>query len=354
MVAIAKAIGSDARIIILDEPTSALLPAEVSILFGHMRRLASEGHSFLYVSHRLAEVFEIADRVTVLRDGRRAGAWTREQMSRKTIIKAIVGGDKPWIDDADAGRADHGEPVFVASALAGGRVRDLSFELRSGEILGFAGLPGSGAEEALDLLFARSAASGGQLTAHGKSLTLRSPRDAKNAGIALVPKNRHAESLLSGASVRENISLPNLDRFVTDPVARFIRRSKERAEGKEIATRLAIKMSSIEASIDSLSGGNQQKAILGRWLASGAKIFMLNSPTAAVDIGAKADIYNLIREIAASGAGVIFTSTEVEEFPRVCHRIIVFRDGVVVGELAGANATEANIMHLAVGGEDER
>ena len=354
MVAIAKAIGSDARIIILDEPTSALLPAEVSILFGHMRRLASEGHSFLYVSHRLAEVFEIADRVTVLRDGRRAGAWTREQMSRKTIIKAIVGGDKPWIDDADAGRADHGEPVFVANALAGGRVRALSFELRSGEILGFAGLPGSGAEEALDLLFARSAASGGQLTAHGKSLTLRSPRDAKNAGIALVPKNRHAESLLSGASVRENISLPNLDRFVTDPVARFIRRNKERAEGKEIATRLAIKMSSIEASINSLSGGNQQKAILGRWLASGAKIFMLNSPTAAVDIGAKADIYNLIREIAASGAGVIFTSTEVEEFPRVCHRIIVFRDGVVVGELAGANATEANIMHLAVGGEDER
>ena len=113
-------------------------------------------------------------------------------------------------------------------------------------------------------------------------------------------------------------------------------------------------MSSIEASIDSLSGGNQQKAILGRWLASGAKIFMLNSPTAAVDIGAKADIYNLIREIAASGAGVIFTSTEVEEFPRVCHRVIVFRDGVVVGELTGANATEANIMHLAVGGEDER
>jgi ABC-type sugar transport system ATPase subunit len=185
-------------------------------------------------------------------------------------------------------------------------------------------------------------------------LRLRSPRDAKNAGIALVPKNRHAESLLSGASVRENISLPNLHRFVTDPVTRFIRRSKERTEGKEIATRLAIKMSSIETSIDSLSGGNQQKAILARWLASGAKIFLLNSPTAAVDIGAKADIYNLIREIAASGAGVIFTSTEVEEFPRVCHRVIVFRDGVVVGELTGAGATEANIMHLAVGGEDER
>jgi ABC-type sugar transport system ATPase subunit len=149
MVAIAKAIGSDARIIILDEPTSALLPAEVSILFGHMRRLATEGHSFLYVSHRLTEVFEIADRVTVLRDGRRAGAWTREEMSRKAIIKAIVGGDKPWIEGTDVGRIAYGEPVFVAAALAGGRVRDLSFELRAGEVLGFAGLPGSGAEEAL-------------------------------------------------------------------------------------------------------------------------------------------------------------------------------------------------------------
>jgi ABC-type sugar transport system ATPase subunit len=354
MVAIAKAIGSDARIIILDEPTSALLPAEVSILFGHMRRLAAEGHSFLYVSHRLAEVFEIADRVTVLRDGRRAGAWTREEMSRKTIIRAIVGGDKPWIDDTDAGRTAHGEPVVVADALAGGKVQDLSFELRSGEILGFAGLPGSGAEEALDLLFARSALLKGQLTVHGKPVTLHSPRDAKSVGIALVPKNRHTESMLSGASVRENISLPFLNRFVTDPVVRFIRRGRERAESLDIATRLAIKMPSIEASIDSLSGGNQQKAILGRWLASGARIFMLNSPTAAVDIGAKADIYNLIRQIAESGAGVIFTSTEVEEFPRVCQRVLVFRDGVVVGEVAGASATEANIMHLAVGGEDER
>jgi ABC-type sugar transport system ATPase subunit len=354
MVAIAKAIGSDARIIILDEPTSALLPAEVSVLFGHMRRLATEGHSFLYVSHRLAEVFEIADRVTVLRDGRRAGAWTRAEMSRRAIIKAIVGGDKPWMEEASASAADYGDALVVADALAGARVRNLSFALRSGEIVGFAGLPGSGAEESLDLLFARSAVSGGQLTVNGKPLTLRSPRDAKNAGIALVPKNRHAESLLPGASVRENISLPNLNRFVADPVARFIRRGRERAAGQEIATKLAIKMPGIEASIDSLSGGNQQKAILGRWLASGAKIFMLNSPTAAVDIGAKADIYKLIREIAAAGAGVIFTSTEVEEFPRVCHRVLVFRDGAVVGELSGADATEANIMHLAVGGEDER
>jgi ABC-type sugar transport system ATPase subunit len=354
MVAIAKAIGADARIIILDEPTSALLPDEVSILFGHMRRLAAEGHSFLYVSHRLTEVFEIADRVTVLRDGRRAGTWTRAELSRRAIIEAIVGGDKPWIDGAAAADAALGEAILVAESLSGGKVEDLSFELRAGEILGFAGLPGSGAEEALDLLFARFPVRGGRLTVSGRAVNLRSPRDAKNAGLALAPKNRHTESLLPGATVRENISLPNLNNFVTDPISRFIHRGRERAESRRIATRLAIKAPSVEASIDSLSGGNQQKAILGRWLTSGARIFMLNSPTAAVDIGAKAEIYALIREIAASGACVIFTSTEVEEFPRVCQRVSVFRDGRVVGELSGAAATETNIMHLAVGGADER
>jgi ABC-type sugar transport system ATPase subunit len=354
MVAIAKAIGSNARIIILDEPTSALLPAEVSILFKHMRRLAAEGHSFLYVSHRLAEVFEIADRVTVLRDGRRVGTWPRAEMTRKSIIAAIVGGAKAWAVESDRADAAMGEIVLAAEGLAGGRLEDLSFAVRAGEILGLAGLPGSGAEEALDLLFARFRVVRGRLTLNGRPAVFNSPRDAKNAGVALVPKDRHTESLLPGASVRENISLPNLSRFVTDPVARFIHRGRERAAGMEIAGKLAIKMPGIEAPIDSLSGGNQQKAILGRWLASGAKVFMLNSPTAAVDIGAKAEIYALIRQIAASGAAVLFTSTEVEEFPRVCRRVLVFRDGRVAGELSGRDATETNIMQLAVGGADER
>jgi ABC-type sugar transport system ATPase subunit len=319
-----------------------------------MRRLAAEGHSFLYVSHRLAEVFEIADRVTVLRDGRRVGTWPRAEMSRKTIIAAIVGGAKAWAVEADGADAAMGEVVLAAEGLAGGRLEDLSFAVRAGEILGLAGLPGSGAEEALDLLFARFRVVRGRLTLNGRPAVFNSPRDAKNAGVALVPKDRHAESLLPGASVRENISLPNLSRFVTDPVARFIHRGRERAESMEIAAKLAIKMPGIEAPIDSLSGGNQQKAILGRWLASGAKVFMLNSPTAAVDIGAKAEIYALIRQIAASGAAVLFTSTEVEEFPRVCSRVLVFRGGRVVGELSGCDATETNIMQLAVGGADER
>lgn len=354
MVAIAKAIGTDARLIILDEPTTALLPAEVSILFGHMRRLAAEGHSFLYVSHRLAEVFEIADRVTVLRDGRNAGFWIRETISRRAIISAIVGGQKVWSDEALSAPPANGAVVLRAEGLKGGRVEDLTLELREHEILGIAGLPGSGAEEALDLLYGRFAARGGRLNVRGKDVVFHSPRDAKAAGLALVPKDRHGESLLPGASVRENISLPNLHQYLADPIVQFINRGKERAETGEVAARLSVKMASIELPIASLSGGNQQKAILGRWLASGAKVFMLNSPTAAVDIGAKAEIYQLIREIAASGAAVIFTSTEVEEFPRVCQRVLVFRDGRIVGQLLGKDATESNILNLAAGGADER
>ena len=353
MVSIAKAIGSDAKIIILDEPTSALLPSEVAILFEHMRRLATEGHAFLYVSHRLTEVFDIADRVTVLRDGRRVGTWPRAEISRRTIIEAIVGGNKTLIEESSDTNTIVGDVILAAEHIGGGKVEDLSFAIHGGEILGFAGLPGSGAEEALDLLFARFPMERGSLSLMGRPIVLRHTRDAKNAGIALVPKDRHAESLLPGASVRENMSLPNLGRFVTDPVVRFIHRGRERAEAIDFAERLSVKTPSVEAPIASLSGGNQQKAILARWLASGARLFMLNSPTAAVDIGAKSEIYKLIRQIAGDGAAVIFTSTEVEEFPRVCHRVMVFSGGRTVGELVGANATETNIMHLAVGGGDE-
>jgi ABC-type sugar transport system ATPase subunit len=353
MVAIAKAIGSEAKLIVLDEPTTALQPAEVAILFGHMRRLADQGHSFLYVSHRLAEVFEIADRVTVLRDGRNAGAWTRSQMSRRSIIEAIVGGQKQFSEEIAVADAVLGNILLSAQSVSGGRVADLTFEAHEHEILGFAGLPGSGAEEALDLLYGRFVMTGGRLRLNGADASFGSPRDAKAAGLALVPKDRHAESLLPGASVRENISLPNLRRFVVDPVVRFIHRGRERAAAQEVASRLAVKMASVESPISSLSGGNQQKVILGRWLAHEAKIFMLNSPTAAVDIGAKAEIYALIRRIAADGAAVIFTSGEIEEFPRVCHRVLVFRAGRVVGELIGKEATEAKILDLAAGGGDE-
>jgi ABC-type sugar transport system ATPase subunit len=275
-------------------------------------------------------------------------------MNPRAIIDAIVGGRRQFRDETIAADATFGEVVLTAEGLSGGRVADLSFQVREQEILGFAGLPGSGAEEALDLLYGRNLTTEGKLLLNGVEAVFRSPREAKAAGIALVPKERHAESLLPGASVRENIALPNLKQYLAEPVLRFINRGRERNATQEIARRLSVKMASIELPINSLSGGNQQKAVLGRWLASGAKTFLLNSPTAAVDIGAKAEIYDLIRQIAAGGAAIIFTSTEVEEFPRVCHRVLVFRDGRVVGELFGKDATESSILSLAAGGGDER
>jgi ABC-type sugar transport system ATPase subunit len=353
MVSIAKAIASRAKLIILDEPTSALLPGEVEVLFAQMRRLAAEGNAFLYVSHRLTEVFAIADRVTVLRDGRRVGTWTRAEMSPRMIIEAIVGGHRSLVGDGVEAEPVLGPVALAADQVCGGRVQQLSFEVRAGEILGFAGLPGSGAEHALDLLFARRPITGGTLTLAGRPTAFRSPREAKQAGLALVPKDRLTESLLPGHSVRENISLSSLGAFVTDPVLRFIRRGRERSEAEGVARRLAVKTPSIETSISALSGGNQQKAMLGRWLMTKAQVYLLNAPTAAVDVGAKAEIYGLIRRIAADGAAVIFTSPEVEEFPRVCHRVLVFREGRIVGELKRRDASETRIMNLAVGEKDE-
>jgi ABC-type sugar transport system ATPase subunit len=349
MISIAKAVASKARLIILDEPTTALLPHEVETLFGEMRRLSREGHAFLYVSHRLAEVFDIADRATVLRDGRNSGTFERGRMDRNKVIAAIIGSQK---------LLRRGRPpatvidrvAMAVEGLSGRRVDDISFALRAGEILGIAGLPGSGADETINLLFGRQRLSAGRISVEDRLLRLRDPSDAIAAGIALVPKDRLAEALLHGYSVRENISLPSLSRYLRDPIARFINRSAEDRAAREVVGRMNVHTPSIETTIDALSGGNQQKAVLGRWLTTGAKIYLLNSPTAAVDVGAKAEIYDLIRTLAAEGAGVIFSSTEVEEFPSLCERVLVFSKGKIAGDLAGDDVTEANIMTIASGG----
>ena len=351
MVAIAKAMATDAKLIILDEPTTALLPNEVDTLFRLMRRLATEGHAFIYVSHRLAEVFDIADRATVLRDGK--AVWsceTRDGLWREDVVAAIVGKEKQLaVDHADEVVHQHGEILLAVNELTSSAVRGVSFNVKAGEILGLAGLPGSGAEETLDLLYGRDAPISGTIQVAGAAVRFASPRGAVAAGLALVPKNRAQEAAFPGFSVRENVSLPSLARIITDPVLRFVRRGAERNLVSELVRRLNVKTVGIEAKIDSLSGGNQQKAILARWLGTNAKIYLLNSPTAAVDVGAKAEIYRLLQEIADSGAAVLFTSTEVEEFPRLCHRVLVFHGGKVVGELTGSDATEARILGLAVG-----
>jgi ABC-type sugar transport system ATPase subunit len=350
MISIAKAVSGNARIIILDEPTNALLPHEVERLFEQMRSLARNGHSFLYVSHRLAEVFQIADRATVLRDGRNAGVFDRSNMDRRAVIDAIVGKRGALAERKTHSHAT-GRVVLEVESLTGPRAHDISFELHAGEVIGVAGLPGSGAEETLNLLFGRIRRRAGTVRAGGKELALRDPAAAIAAGIALVPADRLAESVFHAESIRANISMPSLAKYLREPFLKLINRDAEAAATNEVAARMRVRMPGIETHIDDLSGGNQQKVVLGRWLSTGARIFLLNSPTAAVDVGAKAEIYQLIEELAANGVGIVFASTELEEYPVVCDRVFVFSGGKVVGELTGDRLTEGNIMTLAAGGE---
>jgi ABC-type sugar transport system ATPase subunit len=350
MISIAKAISGNARIIILDEPTNALLPHEVERLFEQMRLLAARGHSFLYVSHRLAEVFQIADRATVLRDGRNAGVFDRSSMDRRSVIDAIVGKRGALV-----GRKGHSHAtdhiLLSVRDLAGKVSRAVSLDLHAGEILGVAGLPGSGADETINLLFGRMKRQSGSVSSGGKALALRDPGDAIAAGIALVPADRLAESVFPAESIRANISMPSLSRYLRHPLVSFINRAAESADTQAMASRMRVRMPGIETSIDDLSGGNQQKVVLGRWLSTGARIFLLNSPTAAVDVGAKAEIYELVDDLAANGAGIVFASTELEEYAITCDRVFVFSGGRIVGELTGEDITESNIMTLAAGGD---
>lgn len=348
MVAIARAVGRKARLIILDEPTAALLPREVETLFEQMRALAARGVAFLYVSHRLTEVFDIADRVTVLRDGRNAGTFDQDSIDRKSVVAAIVGNETA-LRERHVNPVADGPALMSVKGLQASRVHDVSFDLHPGEVLGVAGLPGSGAEEVLNLLFGRTRFEKGEVLLEGAPLTLRSPADAIRAGIALVPQDRLAEAVLHGYSVRENISLPSLAQFLREPFLRLVHRGREKSAARDVVARMKVRTPSTEAPIEALSGGNQQKAVLGRWLTTGARVFLLNSPTAAVDIGAKAEIYELIAELTASGASVLFTSTEVEEFPIICGRVLVFAEGRIAGELTGEQVTEANIMTIAAG-----
>ena len=351
MIAIARAVATDAKVIILDEPTAALLPDEIAVLFAHIRRLAAEGHAFLYVSHRLSEVFEIANRITVLRDGRRIGTWPLAETTRAAVIAAIVGSNRAEVDEMRPSEASHGAVVLSVTNAASEGVRNLTFALRKGEVVGFAGLPGSGAEEAVAMIYGRQPLRSGDFELDGKARSFRSVRDAKAAGLALIPGDRHGEAMLGGLTVRENIALPVFERFITDPVLRLMREPQERRHAEQIVSTLSIKTPSVDTSIDNLSGGNQQKAILGRWLGAGSRIFLMMAPTAAVDIGAKAEIYRLIHKLAEDGAAILFTSPEVEEYRRVCNRVLVFHGGEVVQELSGEEATETRIMEIAAGSQ---
>lgn len=348
MVAVAKALASNARVIILDEPTTSLQPAEVDTLFAQMRRLAEEGIGFVFVTHRLNEVFKVCDRITVMRDGGLVGTWPAAELDHDRLVDQLVGAEKAIAHEAFTATAPPREVVLEVRDLRGDVLRGVDLQARAGEVVGIASLPGEGAGEVVESLYGIRRSQGDVLV-EGTVRRIRSPQQAVAAGMALVPRDRLAQGLISELSVRENATLASTASYRTDPVLRLMRRGRERSEVAEVMAQLSLKSGGLETEVRTLSGGNQQKVVIGRWLLRRAKVYLLDSPTAAVDVHTKAEIYGLARSLADGGAAVVFTSTELEEFVRVCDRVLVLHDGAVVGELAGDDITVNSIMRLSFG-----
>lgn len=336
LVEIARVVAFESRLIILDEPTAPLDEHETGLLFRAIRSLCARGVGVIYISHRLKEVFEIANRVTVLRDGRRLMTQPISEASHEELVRAMIGSElKKRLDPTGAPTAQPEEALRVE-----GRA---SFAVHRGEIVGLAGLAGAGRTRLLEWLFGASAGNG-EIWVNGRRARLRTPADAVRAGLAFVPDDRKGKGLVLGASVLQNMALAAGRRRV------FLRRVEETRQANHWMNALRIKAAGLSQPVGSLSGGTQQKVVLAKWLLAGARVFLLDEPTRGIDVGAKAEIYDMIRTLAAEGAAVLMASSESEELMGLADRILVMHRGRVAGELTRAQANEERIMHLATGG----
>jgi galactofuranose transport system ATP-binding protein len=349
MVAIARAISADHRVVIMDEPTSSLEPREVDRLLSVVGRLRADGVTVVYVSHRLDEVYRLCDRVTVLRDGRRVHTGQLTDISRLELVSRMLGRDVAEVAQSRTRFDEHGadrgaEPVLRARGLKRRQVlHDVSVEVRAGEVVGLAGLLGSGRTETMNAVYGVDPLDGGTVEVAGSEIRSGSPAAALAAGVALIPEDRKAEGIVPTLSVRDNIvlsALPALSR------AGLVSEKREDAVVRRLVARLGIKASSPDQRVSELSGGNQQKVLLARVLARRPKVLLLDDPTRGIDVGAKAEIQALISELAREGVGVVLSSSELEEVVEGSDRIVVLRDGAVVGVLAGDAVTERGVMAL--------
>ena len=346
MVEIAKALSQDARLLIMDEPTSSLTLAETDRLLATVRELRIQGVSVIYISHRLAEVSQCADRVVVLRDGRNAGELGRGEITHQAMVRLMVGRD---LEDWYVRGSGHVEPGYFQ--VRGLRTRAhpgsaVSFEVGRGEILGFAGLVGAGRSEVAQAIFGVDAARAGEVRLGGRPLRIRHARDAIDAGLFLVPEDRRKAGLVTEMTVRENITLAGLWRWT---VAGLIRRAKEAEVARAQVASLRVKTPTIETRVLALSGGNQQKVVLAKWLALEPKVLIFDEPTRGIDVGAKAEIYRLMRALADGGAALIMISSDMEEVLGVSDRVAVMHEGTITGILDREACTEEAIMQLATG-----
>lgn len=344
-VAIARALSMNARLLILDEPTSSLASDDAERLFSVLRDLRAAGTGIVYISHRLTEVERLADRAIVLRDGRNAGTVPRDELSRDALIQVMIG---RAVDTALAQPAtSRGAAVLEVERLRTGRYPDaeVSLAVHQGEVLGIAGLIGAGRSELAEAICGVGRRVSGNVLLDGRPLAIGSPRDAIRHGICLVPEDRRRCGVVSAMSVRENVTLPAVASY-----ARFgiIARPAEAEAAGRIASSLQVKAPSLEAPVATLSGGNQQKVVLGKWLTLRPRVIVFDEPTQGVDVGAKAEIHRLIRDLADEGAAVVMISSEIEEIVAHSDRVAVMHDGRVTGILPRADGTAEAIMQLAV------
>ena len=346
LIEIVKALSINARIVIMDEPTSSLTLTETAQLLGVIRDLKSKGVAVIYISHRLAEIEQIADRVVVLRDGKNAGELRGSDIKHDNIVKLMVGRDiERYYKPPRAGEA---EPMAEIRELRTNRYPSASsdFEIRKGEILGFAGLVGAGRSEMAQAIFGVDPAMSANVRIDGHLVSIKSCRDAIENGIYLVPEDRRVAGLVVDMSIRENITLPALRSYAPRGL---INRALESRRSSEMCDRLNVKAPSTETASANLSGGNQQKVVLAKWLSLKPKLLIFDEPTRGIDVGAKAEIYQLMREIAESGVAIIMISSDMEEVLGESDRIAVMYEGKIAGILDRNEATEEEIMNLAVG-----
>lgn len=343
LVQVARALAFDCRVLVLDEPTTSLTDAEVDHLFGAVAHLRASGVTVLFVSHRLPEVYRLCDRITVLRDGQFAGTFDRATTASDDIVRAMVGREPPP-RISRGGRRSPGTPALrVAGLTRRPAFENVSLEVAPGEIVGVFGLVGSGRTEVLETLFGLAQPEAGTVEVGGQVVRPSSARAAAQAGFALVPENRQQQGLFFNLSLRHNLALP----LATKRRTRVIDDTAEEALAREQAVGLALKAESLSVTPDALSGGNQQKIVAGKWLATSPKVLLLDEPTKGVDVGAKFEIHTLIRRQAERGMACVMVSSDLPEVLALSDRVLVMREGQVRGEVPGDEATEEVVMQLA-------
>lgn len=347
MIEIAKALMTNAEVIIMDEPTAALTEREIVKLFEVINSLKSKGVSIVYISHRMEEIFSICDRITVMRDGKTVDTKSIPETNFDEVVKKMVG--RELKDRFPSRNVKIGDTVLEVKGLTRqGEFEDVNFSVHSGEVIGFSGLMGAGRTEIMRTIFGLDHKSAGEIYINGKQVSIKSPSQAVNLGIGFITEDRKDEGLVLDFSIRENMALPNLKSFAPKVI---IDQKTENDFVSLLIKRLSIKTQSAETKAGNLSGGNQQKIVIAKWIGIGPKVLILDEPTRGVDVGAKREIYQLMNELTERGVAIIMVSSELPEILGMSDRVLVVHEGRIAGELMKADATQEKIMTLATGGQ---